>query len=164
MEGTTNQVQKNREKVASVIGAQLANEFADDQLPAILHAIDGDEHEVRLAAQQIARSRDVENPAALIMWTLRERKRTNLLPAPSYEPQRTPLPPLPGADELARRKAISAEWKRIQGACRRSQDFLTLYQEYQRLHPNASHEVAASIRAELIEVLDEMNSQKEART
>lgn len=154
---------EQREEIAKVIGANLANQLLDDQLPAIAHAIKQDEHAVRVCAQH-ALSNNAKNPATLLGWLIREHKHTGTVGDPVPASRVIPLPPLPDADELARRKAITAEWKRIQGACRRSQDFLTLYQEYQRLHPNASHEVAASIRAELIEVLDEMNSQKEART
>lgn len=153
---------EQREEIAKIIGAKLANQLLDEQLPAITYAIKQDEHAVRVCAQHVL-SGDAKNPATLLGWMIREHKHTGTVGDPVPASRVIPLPPLPDETELARRKVISDEWKRISRAEQRSQDFRDLCDEYRRMNPNPSNEVAATIRAELIEVLDEMNAQKEAR-
>lgn len=154
-------ISDQREKVAAVVGAKLANEIQDRQLPAILHAIDGDENEVRFCARRASQD-GVSDPPTLLLWLIRTHAHTGLLPDPDPESKAISISP-PSDEEVEERKALSGEWKRIQRACMRSQDFKDLYDEYCRMNPNPSNETAATIRAELIDVLNEMNAQKEAR-
>lgn len=152
------QIQENREKVASVVGAKLANEFSDDMLPAILHAIDGDEHEVRLCAQKATRP-GVDNPATLMMWLLRERRHTELIPENRGGVViESTAPPLPTPEELAARKKMMGDWKRIMAAIRRSQDLKMLYDAL------IDSEKPAEVRRQMIEAMDELNAAREART
>lgn len=67
----------DREKCAEVIGLDFANEFNDDQLPALLHAIKEDPEGVRKIAKQ-ANRKSVDKPAALLIWMIREGKHTRL--------------------------------------------------------------------------------------
>lgn len=151
------QVQENREKLASVIGAKLANEFADDQLPAMLHAIDGNEHEVRTICQQVSRQHDVRSPATLILWKLRERKHTGLVPEPVGGAIRSTAPPVPDPAVVAANKKLMAQWKRVLYGIRRSQELKDLYDAL------IDSEPPAEVRRVMTEAMDEMNAAKEAR-
>jgi len=145
-------IHDQRAKIARVIGAKFANELSDEQLPAILNAIDGDETEVRMLAQRAAKG---DNPPGLLMYLLRERKHTGLLPPPGPAlPYGVPEPSTPEQHlvEVERMR----EWKRIQTAMDRRQDIRDLYHD---LHDSKAD--PGEVRETMIAVLDEMNRQRE---
>lgn len=150
-------VQEQRERVAKVVGAKLANDFADDQLPAILHAIDGDEHEVRVVAQKVERSKGVDNPGALMMWMLREQRHTGLVQESRGGVVVTPLPALPDEEELARRRVLMREWTKIYRYIQRYQDCKDLFNELRSTYPDDKDEHI--IHETMLHVIDAMEAQ-----
>ena len=153
------QIQENREKLAAVIGAKLANEFADDQLPAMMHAINSDEQAVRIICQQVARQKDIDHPPALILWKIRERKHTGLIPENrGGVVVGVPARVEPTDDEIKARKKMMREWKRVLYAIRRSQELKDLYDAL------IESEKPAEVRRQMIEAMDELNAAKGAST
>lgn len=136
-----------------MIGAKLANELADDMLPAILHAIDSDEHEVRICAQKASRPR-VDDPARLLLWLLRERKHAGPVQEREREPYGGPPPSTP--EQLQENLERMRDWKRIQQAIDRRQDIKDIYEDICRMEPDPKR-----VRVTMIDLLDEMNRQRQ---
>lgn len=143
-----------RDKVAVVIGAALANEFTDDQLPAILHAIDTDEHEVRICAQRAGRP-GVDNPPAFMLYLLRERKHAGAIPI--KDPQPYGVPARSSDEEMEIQRVRMRQWKRIQAGVARSRELSDLYDILTRTNPDAPQYV----RDEMLAAMDEMNEEAE---
>lgn len=136
-----------------MVGAKLANELSDDMLPAILHAIDGDETVVRMLAQKATRP-NVDDPARLLLWLLRERKHTGLVEEAPHTPYGAPMPSTP--EEHARNVELMKEWKRIRTAVDRRQDIKDIFADICRMETDPK-----KVRATMTALLDEMNRQRE---
>lgn len=133
---------------------EWANDLQTDQLPALLHAIAEDEHAVRICAQKAKRG-NADNPPALLMWLIREKKHTGSI-APATSPLPYGAPPLPAPEEHADNLARMRDWRRIQAAMDRRQDIKDLYAD---LHDSKAD--PSVVRETMIAVLDEMNRQRQ---
>lgn len=132
----------------------LANEFSDDQLPAMMHALRQDEQMVRVICQQIGRQTKVESPAHLILWKIRERKHTELLSGEPIRVMRSTAPPAPSQELVDENKARMREWKRIRNGIRRDADLNELYHALMEAHPNTPQ----TVKREMLAAMDEMNA------
>lgn len=148
-------IQKQRERVAQVIGVKLANELADDQLPAILNAIDGNEESVRIAAQAASRD-DVRNPVGMLLYKIRERSHTGTLPVPPGGSRVTYLPPPPTPGEVDLRKQKMRDWTKIMHWSSKHREMGELWRAYCRAFANPTPEQAEEIRTEMLQAISEV--------
>lgn len=127
-------------------------------LPAILHAIDGDETEVRIVAQKVLRAKNADNPGALMMWMLREKRHTGLIPQDRGGVTVTIFPPLPDEEELGRRRELMRDWKKILSYVQRHEDCKQLFAELRSTYPDDKD--AHLVHETMIHVIEAMEAQQ----